>query len=292
MRYGLPYSASKNTIAEFVVFNLPRGNRLVDLFAGGCAVTHCAMLSGKYKFFLANDIGEAPQIFKMALDGEFKGYATIPDRKQFQAEKDDDYVLALVNSFGNTKKAYLWGEDIETIKVEASRMLSSPSQYERRIHYKRFIKELDKYIQKCGSSLSGLDRLEVLERLQGLEALERLQGLERLEVTKNDYRAVPLFADDVVYADPPYKGTSDACDESGGGFNYSDFEDWLERVQIPVYISEYTCPRGCVELNVTERIGTMEGGGSKKTMEKLFVQERFADIAYKTEKYEHLTLGI
>ena len=152
----------------------------------------------------------------MALHGEFKGYATIPDREQFNIEKDDDYVLALINSFGNTREAFLWGEDIEPVKVEASRMLSAPSQYERRIHYKRFIKELDKYIQNNGS-LNGLDRLESLERLQGLERLERLQGLERLEVTKNDYRSVPLFADDVVYCDPPYKNTSDVCDESGGG---------------------------------------------------------------------------
>ena len=228
MRYGLPYSASKNTIAEFVVFNLPRGNRFVDLFAGGCAVTHCAMLSGKYKYFLANDIGEAPQIFKMALHGEFKGYATIPDREQFNIEKDDDYVLALINSFGNTRKAFLWGEDIEPVKVEASRMLSAPSQYERRIHYKRFVKELDKYIQNNGS-LNGIERLESLERLQGLERLERLQGLERLEVSKSDYRSVPLFADDVVYCDPPYKNTSDACDESGGGSIIANLKiGWLK----------------------------------------------------------------
>lgn len=79
---------------------------------------------------------------------------------------------------------------------------------------------------------------------------------------------------------------------TGGGFNYNDFEDWLEKVEIPVYVSEYTCPRGCVELNITERIGTMKGGGSKKTQEKLFIQERFADVAYKTEKYEYLGLGI
>ena len=105
MRYGLPYSASKNTIAEWVIFNLPRGNRFVDLFAGGCAVTHCAMLSGKYKYFLANDIGDAPRIFKMAINGEFENYATIPTREEFDADKENDYVLALMNSFGNTKKA-------------------------------------------------------------------------------------------------------------------------------------------------------------------------------------------
>ena len=244
MRYGLPYSASKNTIAEWVIFNLPRGNRFVDLVAGGCAVTHCAMLSGKYKYFLANDIGEAPRIFKMAINGEFENYATIPTREEFDAEKENDYILALVNSFGNTKKSYLWDKKVESVKVEASRMLSAPSQYERRIHYKKFIKELDKYI-KSGETLNGIDRLESLERLQGLERLERLQGLERLEISNQDYRTVPLFADDVIYADPPYKNTSSACNE-GDEFDYEQFEEWLNKVEIPVYVSEYTFPKGCV----------------------------------------------
>lgn len=281
MRYGLPYSASKNTIAEWVIFNLPRGNRFVDLFAGGCAVTHCAMLSGKYKYFLANDIGEAPRIFKMAINGEFENYAMIPTREEFDADKENDYVLALVNSFGNIKKSYLWDKKVESVKVEASRMLSAPSQYERRMHYKKFIKELDKYI-KSGETLNGIDRLE---------NLERLQGLERLEISNKDYRTVSLFADDVIYADPPYKGTSDACND-GNEFDYGQFEEWLNKVEIPVYVSEYTCPKGCVELNFTERAGTMKSGADKRTEEKLFVQERFADVAYKTEKYEHISLGI
>ena len=55
-RYGVPYKGSKNAIAEWVVNTLPAGNRLVDLFAGGCAVTHCAMLSGKWNNYMANPV--------------------------------------------------------------------------------------------------------------------------------------------------------------------------------------------------------------------------------------------
>jgi len=46
MRYGLPYKGSKNGIAKKIVDALPAGEVFVDLFAGGCAVTHAAMLSG------------------------------------------------------------------------------------------------------------------------------------------------------------------------------------------------------------------------------------------------------
>lgn len=56
MRYGLPYQGSKNKIAKWVVDILPAGERLVDLFGGGGAVTHCAALSGKYDRILYNDI--------------------------------------------------------------------------------------------------------------------------------------------------------------------------------------------------------------------------------------------
>ena len=61
MNFGLPYMGSKNQIAKDIINALPSGDRFVDLFAGGCSMTHCAMLSGKYKCFLANDLnGKMP----------------------------------------------------------------------------------------------------------------------------------------------------------------------------------------------------------------------------------------
>lgn len=45
MRYGLPYKGSKNKIAERIVDFLPKAKNFYDLFAGGCAITHCAELS-------------------------------------------------------------------------------------------------------------------------------------------------------------------------------------------------------------------------------------------------------
>lgn len=53
--YGVPYSGSKNRLAEDIIDMLPAGDRLVDLFAGGCAITHCALMSGKWKKILNND---------------------------------------------------------------------------------------------------------------------------------------------------------------------------------------------------------------------------------------------
>ncbi len=60
MRYGVPYQGSKNQIAEWVIDNMPPADNFYDLCAGGCAITHCAMLSGKYKNFIINDIDPLP----------------------------------------------------------------------------------------------------------------------------------------------------------------------------------------------------------------------------------------
>lgn len=64
MRYGVPYRGSKNKIANWVVDHLPDGETLVDLFAGGCAVTHAAILAGGWKNFIINDLGDAPEVFE------------------------------------------------------------------------------------------------------------------------------------------------------------------------------------------------------------------------------------
>lgn len=107
MKYGLPYMGSKSKIAEWVVKHLPASDMLIDLFAGGCAVTHAAMLSGKWNRFLANDILGTPQIFLDAINGEYAGFDHVPDRAQFHEEKDTDPAIAILYSFGNGRCTYL-----------------------------------------------------------------------------------------------------------------------------------------------------------------------------------------
>ena len=56
--YGICYMGSKNALAERIVALLPSASHLIDVFAGGCAITHCAMKSGKWQHVHANDINE------------------------------------------------------------------------------------------------------------------------------------------------------------------------------------------------------------------------------------------
>ncbi len=273
-------------IARWVVDNIPPSGTLVDLFAGGCAVTHAAMLSGKFERFIANDLGPAPEIFLSAVNGEFEGFAAVPTREEFYSS--DDPVVRLLYSFGNNSTNYLWSPALERVKVPASRMVSAHSMHERRMAYIEFMHALQAYVEEmdsvpgcdrkhCGS-LEGLERLQGLQGLQGLErlqGLEGLEGLERLEVTRLDYRDVEVPAGATVYADPPYRNTGHRG--YAGEFDHDAFDDWLAEVGFPVVVSEYTAPAGCVEVAARVKTVTMAATKTGYRTERLFVQERFAD---------------
>ena len=88
MKYGLPYKGSKSSIAKWVVDTLPSSETFVDLFAGGCAVTHAAILSGKWKTFIANDISGSTMLFHDAIAGEYENLSTVLTRNEFFASND------------------------------------------------------------------------------------------------------------------------------------------------------------------------------------------------------------
>ena len=72
MSYGMPYVGSKNKIARSIISLLPPGKRFVDLFGGGGAMTHCAVLSGKYESVLYNEVLPlVADTFRKAIDGYY-----------------------------------------------------------------------------------------------------------------------------------------------------------------------------------------------------------------------------
>ena len=117
MTYGIGYQGSKNRIAKDIIGVLPSGERFVDLFAGGCSITHCAMISGKYNRFLANDIdGRIPQTFKDAIYGKFENERRWISRDDFFKLKDSDMYVRLIFSFGNNQRGYMYSTNIEPYK--------------------------------------------------------------------------------------------------------------------------------------------------------------------------------
>ena len=133
MRYGLPYKGSKNKIAKQIIDALPSADTFVDVFAGGCAITHAALLSGKYKRVIANDVDiKIPMLFKDAINGNLPAdYDRFISREKFNQLKDYDAIVACCWSFGNNKEGYLWNDDTAGAKSIAFRLVMSGSRDER-----------------------------------------------------------------------------------------------------------------------------------------------------------------
>lgn len=117
MKYGLPYKGSKNKLAERIVRLLPRADHLIDLFCGGCAVTHAALIMGKYKHCHINDVNwMCPQLFTDALAGRYNDETRWISREDFERLKGTDPYVAVVWSFGNNLRDYLYSREIEPLK--------------------------------------------------------------------------------------------------------------------------------------------------------------------------------
>lgn len=116
MRYGTPYKGSKNSIAQWIIDTLPKAKNFYDLFAGGCAITHVALLSGKYEHFHANDIGDAPKLFMDAINGKYTDEKRWISREDFARLKDTDAYVRYCWSFGNNGTSYLYAKEVEPWK--------------------------------------------------------------------------------------------------------------------------------------------------------------------------------
>lgn len=118
--YGVSYKGSKNKIAAEVVYNLPSAPLLIDVFAGGGAITHAALLSHRFGSILANDYDcGALQLFYRASHGlidfeeERKRWVS---REDFKRLKDTDPIVRYNWSFSNNGRDYLYSKEREPYK--------------------------------------------------------------------------------------------------------------------------------------------------------------------------------
>lgn len=150
MKYGLPYKGSKNKLAERIVRLLPKRTHLVDLFCGGCAVSHAALLMGKYEHIHINDINwMCPTLFIDALNGKYNDETRWISREDFFRQKDTDPYVAVVWSFGNNLRDYLYSKEIEPLK--------------KAIHYAMFFSDYS-LGKELGHDLSFIDPIQDLQK--------------------------------------------------------------------------------------------------------------------------------
>ena len=143
MNYGLPYQGSKNRIARRLVEALPAAPVLYDVFCGGCAVTHAAMLSGKYQHFVVNDRrGWLPDAFREAINGGYAHEDRWISREDFERLRSTDAYAAMCFSFGNNCRSYMYVRGLEP--------------YKRALHYAIFWRDFAPWAALCPETVAAL----------------------------------------------------------------------------------------------------------------------------------------
>ena len=249
-RWGLPYMGSKNAIAQWVVDVLPAGENFVDLFAGGCAVTHCAANSYKWEKFIVNDIAPGlTQFFVDVIHGDYtvEKHPEWISRAEFDAKKATDAYIGYCWSFGNNRVDYMYGREIEPFKraLHYAVIFNDTAQLDalgiEHPNYTNVGGVVERY-----RLYKGYFKNAISSKYQ-LENLERLQNLERLELS---YEQVEIPPGSIVYCDIPYRSTN--CG-SYAGFDHERFYKWaLHRND--VFISEYEMPDDFVLFAEIERL--------------------------------------
>lgn len=146
-RYGVAYLGSKNKIAADIVEHLPSAPVLYDVFAGGCSVTHAAMLSGRFARFVANDFdGQGVQLFCDAVSGKFHDEKRWISREDFFELKEVEPYIKICWSFSNKGNEYLYSKEVEPWK--------------RALHYARALGDFS-LLEAIGIHLPNADKVTI-----------------------------------------------------------------------------------------------------------------------------------
>ena len=283
-KYGFPYKGSKNKLAEKIVKLFPDAENFYDLFCGGGAITHRALIENRWKNYVINDIdSRCPKLFFDAINGKFKNETKWISREDFFKLKDDDGYVAFCWSFGNIGENYLYSKEIEPYKkalhyaivfgdyslgkdlgFDFSVVDTIQCVQERKLFLQRYLK--NNTIGKGSPLKESIECSEISQNLNNLERLQRLQSLQSLQSFVGDYRDVDICADSVVYCDIPYINT----DSYGMEFDHESFYDWVCGLNVPVFISEYWMPED--RFDCVAEFKKCKSFGTKNTsvIEKLY----------------------
>lgn len=281
MRYGLPYQGSKNKLAKRIVDLLPPAKHLYDVFAGGCAVSHAALLSGKFACVHFSDTNDVVTLFRDALEGNIPDGSEWISREEFLKRKDISPYVRIVWSFGNNQRNYLYSRELEPYKKAVHEMIFAPTPNDRRLKFREVCRFVPALLRKKGAGcLANNESAERSSSLcadfnkrrhpprlpesvfnaQAMEAAERCCGIASLTDCKQRKGGSDLntpfclgeYEMEVAdYRDIDILPNSVIYADppyAGTGkfikqdFDHASFYDWCERQTHPLFISEYWMP--------------------------------------------------
>lgn len=217
--YGFPYYGSKNTICEEIINFLPKGKRLVDLFGGGFAISHCALTFGKDKYdsVMYNDVNPlVVRLLNDILNGRFNEDTFKPQwvsKDDFDKLKETDGYIKYIWSFGNKGTYYVFGKHrVENVKLSFDTEIKNETFWQSNHKIALYLKRMNRI---------------------------KLKSINNLEICNIDYKDYKYKNGDVVYCNIPYpvkviqKGTYNY------NFDFNGFYNWASSKDYPVFFSSF-----------------------------------------------------
>ena len=283
---GLPYQGSKKKISkkiiEIIKQNFGTDKPIYDIFGGGGAITAECILNGLEVHYndLDKDITNA---FERVISQDREWIKTlIVSRTEFTEIKSkenkttDDFLKLLINSFGNSMKAYMFSKEKSDLKYNLAKKIIEKhdvfSGYKQTETYKKVTSgsEWDWFNAKPEKNKT----LEQLQHLQQLERLQRLQQLDEVKATNKSYHDFGEVSGAILYLDPPYEGSHQKSYINS--FDSQEFYNWafeMAKTNI-VIISSYSISDERFEAvySFDKARSCLQGGTSNKGKnEKLFM---------------------
>lgn len=186
-KYGAAYQGSKSKIADEIISLLPNKKYFIDAFAGGGALAHCALESGKFEHIIANDLQT-----KDILEAHFLW--TPEQHLEFQKrwiakeefEQTNDLYIKTCWSFSNNRKAYIYSKDCY--------------EYKRLLHNAICFGNYKEFEDYCGIDLSEIDSYEDLNerRKAARRAILKALKLYSFKETKYNNTHIPKEIYDAI----------------------------------------------------------------------------------------------
>lgn len=163
MNYGIGIQGSKNKLAERIISVLPPAAHFYDLFCGGGAITHCGLMSGKWRHIHFSDVSDTVYCVRDFLEGNLPDGGEWVSREDFYARKDSEPWIRILWSFAGNQRDYIYSRKNEPYKRAVHEMIYAETPNERRLKFK----EVCRLMAQIGESRP--DDLNHTERLQRVE---------------------------------------------------------------------------------------------------------------------------
>ena len=122
---------------------------------------------------------------------------------------------------------------------------------ERRLKMNRVAKDSEIVRMNMLENIERLNKVMSIDRwyIENIWILDRVKSIQQTDqnitFTSMDYRNYEYKDGDVVYCDPPYKGTGCYANNT---FDHDAFYEWVRTRDYKVYFSEYSAPDDFVSI--------------------------------------------